>query len=108
MTELTLTSSSSNSRHLSAIGFVYIHKPDEGARAHGPIAHRFSTSAALRFSIGEVHDARDHSTKKEKYTFDPELGAEKDPRNLKEEISTMNEAAIFEHFNPKGRRLPRV
>ena len=108
MKELPLTSSASNSRHLSTIGFVDNHRLNKGAWSHGQITRRFSRSAALKFGISDVHDSRNHSSSKTKYTFDPELGAEKDPRNLKEEISTVNEAAIFHHFNPKGRRLPRV
>ena len=67
----------------------------------------FWTSSVRRFSTDKLLTARNHSSSKVKYTFDAEVGAEKRGRSLKEEI-TMNEVAVFEHFNPKGRRLPRV
>jgi len=36
------------------------------------------------------------------------LGAEDADKSLKEKITTVNKAVIFEHFSSKGRRLPRV
>ena len=68
----------------------------------------FRTSASSRWRLDSGLDARNHSHKKDKFSFDPDLGSDSLDVTKKIMTTTLNEAVIFEHFNQKGRRLPRV
>ena len=74
----------------------------------GNLCRSFTTSATRRLTLGSNLEARDHSKSRTKFSFDPDLGAEDADKSLKEKITTVNKAVIFEHFSTKGRRLPRV
>ena len=65
------------------------------------------TSACSQWRLDSRLAARNQSNRKEKFCFDPDLGS--DNIDVKGKImTTVNEAVVFEHFNQKGRRLPRV